>query len=75
VILNNVPDNPGLFIKFSPVLDPDRFRDCYLNMVDITAVPERFKDTVSKTEKYYVLNGLLAQIVVYPVNLIFVKCL
>ncbi len=44
-----------------------------LYVIDITAVPDRLEDSVGETESHNVLNGFLAQIMVDPVDLLFVR--
>jgi len=70
VVLDNVPDNPGLLVEGAPALDPEVFSDRDLDMIDMTAVPEIFKDTVRKTEEDNILNRLFAEIVIEPIDLV-----
>ena len=42
-------------------------------MVDVAAVPDRFKNGIVKAEDQDVLHGLFAEIVIDSVNLIFGK--
>src|SRR5208282_6324778 len=41
-------------------------------MVDIAAIPDGFKNSVGKTERHDVLDGLFSEIVVDAINLLFI---
>ena len=43
-----------------------------LDMVDVAIVPERFKKGVGKAENQNILYGFFAEVVVDPVDLLFV---
>ena len=46
-----------------------------LDMIDILRVPQRFKQQISKAHGHEILDSFLAQIMVNPVDLAFIKLL
>ena len=69
MVLEDVPAGPGLLVERAPVLDPDRLGHRDLDMVDVAPVPERLEDPVAEPEDEQVADGLLAEVVVDPVDL------
>ncbi len=48
------------------------FRDGNLHMVDVLAVPHRFKNAVGESEDQNVLNGFFSQVMIDAINLAFI---
>ncbi len=69
VVLEEVAARAGLLVERAAVLDADRLRDRDLDMVDMAPVPDRLEDAVSEAEDEEVPDGLLAQVVIDPVDL------
>jgi hypothetical protein len=69
VVLEDVAAGAGLLVEGAPVLDPDRFGDGDLDVVDVAAVPDRLEDSVGEAEDQQVPDGLLAEVVIDPVDL------
>ena len=44
-----------------------------LDMIDVPAVPQRFKNGVGKTQHHDVLGGFLAEVVIDPVGVLFLE--
>ena len=45
----------------------------YLDVIDMIAIPDRFEHAVGKTQHQDVLHGLLAEVMINPVDLVLVK--
>src|SRR5712691_1301259 len=73
VALDHVAKRAGGFIKTAPPLDTQRFRRRDLNVVDVIPVPERLENAVAKPKNEKVLHGILAQVVVDAVDLLFLE--
>jgi len=52
----------------APVLYPQGFRNGNLYMINIVAIPNRFKDGVGKPEHEDILNGFLTEIMIDAVD-------
>ena len=57
------------------MLDADRLRRGNLYVIDVAAVPHRLEHAVGEAEHEQVLNGLLPEIVIDAIHLIFVEVL
>src|SRR5512143_1462002 len=68
VVLKDVTDSTCLFIKFPSALDPEVFSHCDLHAGNVITVPDRLEDRVCKTGVINVLDRLLAEEMVDPVN-------
>jgi len=73
VTLNHVAERSRRFIKNRRALDAKRFRTTDLHVIDVIPVPKRLENAVPKTQHEQVLNGVLAQIVIDAVDLLFVE--
>jgi hypothetical protein len=73
VVLEHVAQDAGLLVVAGPVADADRFAHRDLDVVHVALVPERLEDPVRETEDEDVLNRLLREVVVDPVDLLFVE--
>ena len=73
MILKHIPQGAGFIIVIRSVFDADGLGLCDLYVVDVITVPDRLKNSVGETEYQDVLNGFLAEIVVYSIYLRFVK--
>ena len=71
MILDHVPEHARRVVIASPPLDPDRFRDGELDVVDVLAVPERLKEPVREAKREQVLHRILAEVVVDAKDLLF----
>ena len=69
--LNHVAQGTGLLVERAPATYANRLGGGDLHVVHIAAIPERFKDAVAKAEGEDVLHGLLAQVVIDAVNVVF----
>ena len=69
MVLEDVADGAGLLVERAARLDPDRLGHGDLDMVDVAPVPERLEDAVPEPEDQQVADGLLAEVVVDPVDL------
>ena len=52
------------------MLDAERLGDGDLHVVDVAAIPDRLEDAVAEAEHQDVLDGLLAEVVIDPVDLV-----
>src|SRR5690606_39011967 len=73
VVLDHVAQSAGILKITAAVLDTYLLGNGNLYIVDIVAVPQRFKQRVGKPERQDILDGLLSEVVVYTVDLLFLK--
>ncbi len=64
MVLDDVAKDARLLVEPAAVLDADGLGDRDLDVVDVTAVPERLEDPVAEAEDEDVLRRLLAEVVV-----------
>ena len=69
VVLDHVAEHARRVVILAATLDADGLRDAELDVVDVRLVPERLEHPVGEPEGQEVLHGLLAEVVVDPVNL------
>ena len=69
VALNHVPQRACRFVERRAVLDSQRFRRRYLHVVDVIAIPKRLENSVAEPKYQQVLDGLLSEVMVNPVDL------
>ena len=48
MVLDNVTQSTDTFVKLAAFLDPDIFRDRYLDMFDGVSVPNSFEDEIAE---------------------------
>src|SRR3712207_5578009 len=73
VVLDYVPQGARLLVEGAARPDPYVLRDRDLDVVHVVLVPEGLEDAVGEPECEDVLDRLLAQIVVYPVDLVLLE--
>ncbi len=73
VVLNHVTKGTRVVVVTGTLFDTQLFTQRYLDVVDVTVVPERFDDRVTEAQCLDVLNHFLTQVVVNPEDLVFVK--
>src|SRR6266508_29365 len=73
MVLDHVPQSAGLLVEAPALLDADALRHRDLHVVNVPPVPHRLKNPVGEAEDQYVLHGLLAQIVVYAIDIVLRK--
>jgi hypothetical protein len=66
VVLDHVAKRAGAFVIILAALDADRLGDADLDMVDVTAVPQRLEQRVGEAQREQILDRLLAEIMVDP---------
>ena len=69
MVLHHVAQRARLLVIRPARLHADRLAHRDLHVVDVLAVPERLEDAVGEAQDQDVLDGLLAEIVVNPVDL------
>ena len=69
MVLDHVAERPGRLVVPPAVLDADGLRDRDLDVVDVAGVPDRLEEGVREPEGEEVLDRLLAEVVVDPVDL------
>ena len=70
MVLDHVPQRPGIVVVRAATLDADALRDGDLDVIDSTAVPNRLEQRVGEAQGHEVLDGLLPEIVVDPIDLL-----
>ena len=73
MILHHVAQGAGGFVVTGTPFDAEGFGRGDLDVIDITRVPNRFKNRVGKTENQDVLRGFFPEKVINSIGLIFGK--
>ena len=73
VVLDHVPQGPGLVVIVAPAPHPVGFGHGDLHVVDVVAVPDRLKQGVGEAEGQDILHRLLAQVMIDAEDLGFVE--
>ncbi len=73
MVLHDVAEGAGRLVEAAPVLDAEGLGDGDLHVVDVAAVPHRLEDGVGEAQGQDVLDRLLPQVVVDPVDLVFLE--
>ncbi len=73
VALDHVPDHAGLLVVAPPALYPDCLRGRDLDVVYVIPVPDGLEYHVGKAKRQDVLDRLLSQVVVDPVDLVLAE--
>ena len=73
MVLHDVAEGAGPFVEAASLLDAERLGHGDLDVVDVAAVPERLEDGVGEAQGQDVLDRLLAEVVVDPVDLRLVE--
>ena len=68
MVLDDVADGAGLLVEGAAVLDPEGLGDRDLDPRDRVAIPDPLEDRVAEAEDQQVLDRLLPQVVVDPVD-------
>src|ERR1700755_1933159 len=75
MVLHHVAQRAGFLVICAATFDADGFGGGDLDIVDISSVPQRLEDAVAEAESQNVLDGFLAEIVVYAIDLALVEYL
>ena len=73
MIRHHVSQRARLLVISAALLDPDFLGGGDLHTIDVTAVPDRLKNSVTESKDENVLNGFLSQIMIDSINLIFLQ--
>ena len=73
MVLDDVAQGAGRLVEAAPLLHPERLGHGDLHVVDVAAVPERLEDGVGEAQGQDVLDRLLPEVVVDPVDLRLVE--
>src|SRR5215470_8701643 len=73
MIGDHVAQRAGLFVITHAATDALRFRRSDLDVVHIIAVPDRLEHRVAEAEENDVLHSLLAEIMIYAIDLILAE--
>ena len=68
-----IADGPGLLVEGGSALEPEILGDGDLYVVDQLAVPDGLEDAVAEAQDEHVLDRLLAEVVIDPVDLALVE--
>src|SRR5262249_6007085 len=69
VVLDHVSDRSNLVVIAGAFHDIDLLRCRDLDTVDEVAIPDRLEERVAEPEGQHVLHGVLAQVVIDPIDL------
>ena len=69
VVLNHIAHGAGLVVEIAAAFHPKLFRNGDLHVLDQATPPQRLEQCVAETQCHEILNCLLAQVVINPVNL------
>ena len=73
MVLHHITEGTGLIIVATALFNAQLFSKGNLHIINVLAVPDIFKQQISKADGKNLLNHFLAQIVVNTENLFFVK--
>ena len=73
MVLDDVAQRAGMVVIGAAPFDAEGLGDGDLHMVDMVGVPQRLEQGVGEAERHEVLDRLLPEIVVDPVDLAFVE--
>ncbi|MMZ67461.1 hypothetical protein D1872_300490 [compost metagenome] len=73
MVLAHIPQSAGVVVISAALLDADRFAQRDLHVGDVLVVPKRFKERVRKADHFDILNHLFAEIVIDPIDFLFLK--
>ena len=73
MVLDDVAQRAGLVVELAAALDADGLGHRDLDRVDVAAVPDRLEQPVAEAEDRQVLDGLLAEVMVDPIDLVLVE--
>ena len=71
MVWHHVAQRAGRLVKLGAALDTHGFRHRDLHMVDVVAVPYRLEDPIGEAQHHDVLDILLAEKMIHPINLRF----
>ena len=69
MVRHHVAQRAGRLVELAALLDADRLGRGDLHMVDVVAVPDRLEQAVGEAQRHDVLDRLLAEEMVDPVDL------
>ena len=64
---------PVALVELAAPLDADRLRSGDLDVVDVLAIPQRLEQAVGKAQRHDVLDRLLAEEMVHPIDLMLLQ--
>ena len=73
VVLEHVAEAAGFLVVPAPMLHAQRLGGRDLNVIDVLTIPDRLDDRVGKPKGEDVLDGVLPEIVIDPIDLFLVK--
>ena len=73
VILDHVAQGARFFVVPAAFFHADVLRDRNLHVIDVISVPQRFENTVRKTERQNILYGFFAEIMIDSIDLPFLE--
>ena len=73
MLAEHIAQRTGPFIVAATAFQSYAFSGSDLDIVDVVAVPHRFKQRIGKTERENILDGFFTKIMVYTIDLLFSK--
>src|SRR5258708_15158203 len=73
MILNQIADRSRLLVIRAPTLQSQVLGHGDLQMIDVTPIPDRFKDAIRQAEDQDILHRFFTKVVIDTVNLFFSK--
>ena len=71
MVLEHVPEHPGLLVVTGSFAQVYRFRNGDLDVVDVVPVPDGLENGVGKPQHQQVLDGFFSEIMVDTEDLVF----
>jgi len=70
---HHVPERAGMIVISAEMLHAHGFGDGDGHMIDVTTIPHRLEHRIGKSKRQNVLHGFLAQVMINPIDLGFLK--
>jgi hypothetical protein len=73
MVRHHVTQRAGPLVELAAVLDTNGLRNVNLNMLDLLPVPQWLEQTVGKPQRHDVLDRLLAEEMIDPIDLMLLQ--
>src|SRR5690242_16203835 len=73
MVLDHIPKRAATVIITASFAHTHFFSDADLDMIDVFFIPQWFEYIIGKTERHYILDHLLSQVMIDVIDLLFRK--